>query len=297
METTVLDSQDPSKQKWTPTEDIKLVEALVEYHHEKEGNPKNKFKPKYLKILEGKISTKLPNAGLRAKLHIESRLRTLKREFQVIHEMLTGPNTSGFGWDIMRKCVTVENDEWDAYVQSHKRVTTCRKKSFPHYEDLCIVYAKDHAIGKDSQAPIDVVEELEAEKNDDKLDDIHEDVDCMQIPTPGSIGEEQNARKKKRRIQSGEDNMVEAMKEVTIILVAQLKNTSDNLNKAVIGVVAAESSSKINEELLKLPSLTTKERHKATKLIACQHELIDVFLSMLDVEKEEWMKGLINGDF
>ena len=32
METTVLDSQDPSKQKWTPTEDIKLVEALVEYH-------------------------------------------------------------------------------------------------------------------------------------------------------------------------------------------------------------------------------------------------------------------------
>ena len=154
-------------------------------------------------------------------------------------------------------------------LQSHKRVTTCRKKSFPHYEDLCIGYAKDHAIGKDSQAPIDVVEELEAEKNDDKLDDIHEDVDCMQIPTPGSIGEEQNARKKKRRIQSGEDNMVEAMKEVTIILVAQLKNTSDNLNKAVIGVVAAESSSKINEELLKLPSLTTKERHKATKLIAC----------------------------
>ena len=119
----------------------------------------------------------------------------------------------------------------------------------------------------------------------------------MQIPTPGSIGEEQNARKKKRRIQSGEDNMVEAMKEVTIILVAQLKNASDNLNKAVIEVVATESSSKINEELLKLPSLTTKERHKATKLIACQHELIDVFLSMLDVEKEEWMKGLINGDF
>ena len=117
METTILDSQDPSKQKWTPAEDIKLVEALLKYHHEKEGNPENKFKPRYLKILEGKISTKLPNAGLRAKLHIESRLRTLKREFQVIHEMLTGPNTSGFGWDIMRKCVTVENDEWDAYVQ------------------------------------------------------------------------------------------------------------------------------------------------------------------------------------
>ena len=39
MESIVLDSQDPSKQKWTPAEDIKLVEALVEYHQEREGSP------------------------------------------------------------------------------------------------------------------------------------------------------------------------------------------------------------------------------------------------------------------
>ena len=43
--------------------------------------------------------------------------------------------------------------------------------------------------------------------------------------------------------------------------------------------------------------LTTKERHKATKLIACQHELVDVSLSMLNVENEEWVKDLINSDF
>ena len=55
------------------------------------------------------------------------------------------------------------------------------------------MYAKDHATGKDAQAPADVVEELEAKKNDDKLDDIPEDVDYTQIPTPGSNGEEQNA--------------------------------------------------------------------------------------------------------
>ena len=117
MESIALDSQDPSKRKWTPAEDIKLVEALVEYHHEREGSPENKFKPGYLKVLEGKLSTKLPNCGLRAKPHIESRLRTLKREFQILHDMLTGPNTSGFGWDSVRKCVTTENDVWDAYVQ------------------------------------------------------------------------------------------------------------------------------------------------------------------------------------
>ena len=82
------------------------------------------------------------------------------------------------------------------------------------------MYAKDHATSKDAQAPADVVEELEAGKNDDKLDDIPKDMECTQIPTPGSNGEEQNARKKKRKIQSGGHIMVEVMKEVTIILAA-----------------------------------------------------------------------------
>ena len=79
MESNTLDSQGHSKRKWTSVEYLKLVEALVEYHHESEGNPKNKFKSGYLKVLEGKLSTKLPNARLRAKLDIELRLRTLKR--------------------------------------------------------------------------------------------------------------------------------------------------------------------------------------------------------------------------
>uniref|UniRef100_A0A2N9IVH8 Myb/SANT-like domain-containing protein n=1 Tax=Fagus sylvatica TaxID=28930 RepID=A0A2N9IVH8_FAGSY len=226
MESIALDSQDPSKRKWTPAEDIKLVEALVEYHQEREGSPENKFKPGYLKVLEGKLSTKLPNCGLRAKPHIESRLRTLKREFQILHDMLTGPNTSGFGWDNVRKCVTAENDVWDAYVQG---AGSFRNKSFPLYEDLCIVYAKDHATGKDAQTPAD--------------------------------------------------------------------DASDNLSKAVIGTIASENRSRINEELSKVVGLTIKERHKATKLIVCQHELIDVFFSVPDEEKEEWVKGLINGDF
>ena len=79
MESNTLNSQGPFKRKWTPIEDLKLVEALVEYHHEREGNPKKKFKHGYLKVLEEKISTKLPNAGLTAKPDIESKLRTLKR--------------------------------------------------------------------------------------------------------------------------------------------------------------------------------------------------------------------------
>ena len=38
--------------------------------------------------------------------------------------------------------------------------------------------------------------------------------------------------------------MVEAMKEVTIILTSQLKDALDKLSKAIIGLVAVESMSK-----------------------------------------------------
>lgn len=79
MESNALNSQGPFKRKWIPVKDLKPVETLVEYQYEREDNPKNEFKPGYLKVLEENISTKLPNVGLRAKLYIESRLRTLKK--------------------------------------------------------------------------------------------------------------------------------------------------------------------------------------------------------------------------
>ena len=45
MDSNTLNSQGPSKWKWTLIKDLELVEVLVEYHHEREGNPENKFKP------------------------------------------------------------------------------------------------------------------------------------------------------------------------------------------------------------------------------------------------------------
>jgi len=52
MDSNTLDSQGPSKWKWILVEDLTLVEAFVEYLHEREGNLENKFKPEYLKVLE-----------------------------------------------------------------------------------------------------------------------------------------------------------------------------------------------------------------------------------------------------
>ena len=60
---------------------------------------------------------KLPRCDLLAKPHIESRMKTLKTHFHIVHDMLTGSNCSGFGWDIEKKTVTAEKPVWDAYIQ------------------------------------------------------------------------------------------------------------------------------------------------------------------------------------
>ena len=108
MASSICDSQDSNRRKWTHEEDVKLVQALLEHYNEGNDKQETRLQHGYLKILEWKLSKTLPNAGIKAKPHIESRLKTLKKDFQVIHAMLCGTNTSGFGWDSLRKCVVAE---------------------------------------------------------------------------------------------------------------------------------------------------------------------------------------------
>ncbi|KAL1095287.1 hypothetical protein V6Z11_D06G145700 [Gossypium hirsutum] len=41
----------------------------------------------------------LPNAMLKARPNIESRVRLLKRDWSIVYDMLNGQNNSSFGWD------------------------------------------------------------------------------------------------------------------------------------------------------------------------------------------------------
>ena len=52
----------------------------------------NNFRSGYLEVLETALDTKLPGCGIKAKPHIESWIKTLKMQFQTVHEMLTGSN-------------------------------------------------------------------------------------------------------------------------------------------------------------------------------------------------------------
>ncbi|KAK5783640.1 hypothetical protein PVK06_038152 [Gossypium arboreum] len=50
----------------------------------------------------------LPHAMLKAKPNLESRIRTLKRDWAIVYDMLNGKDNNGFGWDEHRQMVVVE---------------------------------------------------------------------------------------------------------------------------------------------------------------------------------------------
>ncbi|PPD68285.1 hypothetical protein GOBAR_DD34838 [Gossypium barbadense] len=152
-----------SKRKWVPEEDAALVSCMVDLHNVGTFNADTGFKAGYLNELEKMLEKALPRAMLKAKPNIESRIRCLKREWSVVYDMLNGQNNSGFGWDEHRQLVVAEDAVWESYVKSHKEASQFRHRSFPYYNQLTAIYAKDRSTGKDAQTAADVLEEIHAE--------------------------------------------------------------------------------------------------------------------------------------
>ncbi|MFQ6653170.1 hypothetical protein Gotur_024705 [Gossypium turneri] len=89
----------------------------------------------------------LPNAMLKARPNIESRIRLLKKDWLIVYDMLNGQNNSSFGWDDHRQVVVAED-------ASHKEAGQFRHRSFSYYDQLTAIYAKDRVTGKELKQPL-----------------------------------------------------------------------------------------------------------------------------------------------
>ncbi|MFQ6645114.1 hypothetical protein Gotur_019613 [Gossypium turneri] len=132
----------------------------------------------------------LPHAMLKAKLNLESMIRTLKRDWAIVYDMLSGKDNSGFAGQF-------------------------RHHSFPYYDQLTSIYAKVRATGKDAQTAADIVEEIDAEdvattnnleegnnyhrcEGDAYLDEMDVSATQLQPSKPNQDGSTFSKKKKKR---------------------------------------------------------------------------------------------------
>ncbi|PPD93831.1 hypothetical protein GOBAR_DD09137 [Gossypium barbadense] len=152
-----------TKRKWVPEEDAALVSCMVDLYNVGTFNADTGFKAGYLNELKRMLQKVLPNAMLKTKPNIESRIRLLKREWSIVYDMLNGQNNNGFGWDEHRQLIVAEDAVWDSYLKSHKEATQFRHRTFLYYDQLTTIYARDRATGKDAQTAADVLEEINAE--------------------------------------------------------------------------------------------------------------------------------------
>ncbi|PPD95999.1 hypothetical protein GOBAR_DD06984 [Gossypium barbadense] len=261
-----------TKRKWVPKEDAALVSCMVDLHNVGTFNADTGFKAGYLNELEKMLEKALPNAMLKAKPNIESRIRLLKREWSIVYDMLNGQNNSGFGWDEHRQLVVTEDAVWDSYLKSHKEAAQFRHRTFPYYDQLTAIYARDRATGKNAQTAVDVLEEINAE--DVPTTDMNEErntfydceadvsLDDMDVSGTEPRGDRDqggssslNKRKKKS---DARDNMYSSFDEAATLLAENTKAVGDQISRSIASEVVVQQKSeeyqKMEEKALNLYS-------------------------------------------
>ncbi|KAK5832963.1 hypothetical protein PVK06_016772 [Gossypium arboreum] len=200
--------------------------------------------------------------------------------------MLSGKNNSGFGWDEHRQLVVAEDAVWNSYLNSHKEAVQFRHRSFPYYDQLTAIYAKDRATRKDAQTAANIIEEINAEdvaatNTHEERDDFHgseadvslDDMDLLATqpqpkPQPTKNQGDSAFSKKKKKISDASDF-----------------STSFNDTAALL----AENIRTVGLEI----SLIEDERYRTLSKIPDHPTQMLIFFSLPSAVRLEWVRRFL----
>ncbi|KAJ9693086.1 hypothetical protein PVL29_011998 [Vitis rotundifolia] len=274
-----------NKRVWTPSEDEKLVECLVELCVLGKVKCDNGFKPGAFLQVEKMLEEKLPNSGLKASPHIESRVKTLKKQFNAIMDMLT--HGSGFSWDNAKKMVLCDQDVFEGWVKGHKDANGLRLKPFPHFDDLSLVFGKDRANGKGAMSAADILEELDQGEanNDIGVDDLEVEADGSHTnivaSTPSRM--ECSSQSRRKRAKNEDTTLINVMTRTC----NALESLVGNFNQQT------ERENRVVGELAKLPNLNRLDILKLSQIIMNDSMKVKLLFNLDEDLKVEWVKQLL----
>ncbi|KAL6346223.1 hypothetical protein AAG906_027978 [Vitis piasezkii] len=250
-----------NKQVWTPNEDEKLVECLVELCVSRKVKCDNGFKLKAFLQLEKMLEEKLPNSGLKASPHIELRVKNLEKQFNAIRDMLT--HGSRFSWD------SKENDaNYFLYIlQGHKDENGLRLKPFPHFDDLSLELDQGEA------------------SNDIGVDDLEAKVDASRTHTIASTPSrmECSSQSRRKRAKNDDTTLINVMTRTCNALESLVANFNQQ----------TERENRVVGELEKLPSLNRLDILKLSQIIMNDLMKVKLLFNLDEDLKVEWVKKLL----
>ncbi|XP_023749060.1 uncharacterized protein LOC111897336 [Lactuca sativa] len=280
-----------NKHTWTTEEDAKLIEALLKLNVSgKYGGADNGFKPGYLKAVQQVLDIGLPNSGLKAEPHIKSRMKTWKNHFNIVHDMVYGTNTSGFGWDTNKCCITADAEVWDEYIKSHKGAACFRDKPFPQFDNLCKIFGKDRATG---HGATDLGEDMTETQRNSPVD--VEGLEEIVEETQQTV--HVNSKRKRPLTDDTKSSYKEAAKEMK----ETFKEVGEKLNETIYNIGRQENKEacdlidKVIEDIQRMPNINVKQRIKAIDIFSKDQFRARAFFKITEEEKICYMEMIGDG--
>ncbi|XP_039059736.1 L10-interacting MYB domain-containing protein-like [Hibiscus syriacus] len=130
------------KAEWTPSRDAFLVDLFIEQHNSGRTSY-NEFKNEVIRSVTRDFNDKF---GLNLEENqIKNRYNVMKKDYGVFKTLL-GHN--GFGWDGTRRMVVADDRVWDNYIAVRSEARPFRRKTFPLYKQMSIIFECERATGK-----------------------------------------------------------------------------------------------------------------------------------------------------
>ncbi|KAI3812450.1 hypothetical protein L1987_17159 [Smallanthus sonchifolius] len=307
------------KHKWTKIEDEALISALTELCQSGWKRDNNIFRSGYTTVLEKELKSKLPGCNLKASPHIESRLKTLKKHCDAITDM---KDAFGIEWR-STDCTLIcyDDDVWEDWVKDHLDAKGLRNKPFPYYDELCLIFGKhrgNHKIVEDASDGNRAVETYETSDYAGHMSK-HKQYKVSENENHEFGHEEANGHKGNDMAAADDSNDDVSIDDAT--RVANKKGESSNWSSGMEGLVkiiealikrqeeqfsvlvgivgvdgaAADKRTKLNGELKKIPNLSLQARLRAASVIVGDSAKLDLFYSLSNEERKEWVSMLLSG--
>ncbi|XP_012081739.2 uncharacterized protein At2g29880 isoform X1 [Jatropha curcas] len=130
------------KAEWTPTRDAYLVELFIEQHN-CGRTAYNEFKNEVIRSVTRDFNKKF---GMNLEeSQIKNRYNVMKKDYGVVKTLL---GHTGFGWDETRQMVVADDKVWDGYISVRSEARPFRRKSFPLYNQMSIIFEGERVTGK-----------------------------------------------------------------------------------------------------------------------------------------------------
>lgn len=312
---TVERGRGKNKHFWTMDEDAALLESLHELYQSTKWRGDSGFKNGYTIQLETMMERKLPDCGLKASPHIESRIKTLKSKYFALSEMLS---RNGFGWNDKQMMLICDKRVYNEWVKSHREANGLYGKPFLHYNTLKEIYGKERASG-DNVRSSNEKEEIRGEDADQE--DLDIDVDLHSNPGADvnvetqadgsrdyevSFTQQPSSRRRKSRENSPSvsnwkrkvrNKVMEEMSKSFGSMAASMATMAQKID-GLINVWSndkevANMQAKLDNELTKIEGLTELQVFRVTNILATKHDLLRVFFSMSKERRRPYVFNLL----